>query len=98
MIPNDGKLALYLSTLLIDFTKNLLDHLETMYKTIDKATLLYTPLDPKNTLDDVTRFKKKINGRIQKTKGDYCLLAGSPKDALPLYVLVFSKNEIIFHW
>ena len=37
MIPNDGKLALYLSTLLIDFTKNLLDKFETMYKTIDKV-------------------------------------------------------------
>lgn len=39
MIPNDGKLALYLSTLLIDFTKNLLDKLETMYKTIDKVQI-----------------------------------------------------------
>ena len=37
MIPNDGKLALYLSTLLIDFTKNLLDRLEVLYKAVDKV-------------------------------------------------------------
>ena len=37
MIPNDGKLALYLSTLLIDFTKTLLGQLETLYKSIDKV-------------------------------------------------------------
>jgi hypothetical protein len=34
------------------------------------------------TNDSISRLKKYKLGRIAKQKGDFCLLAGSPRDAL----------------
>jgi hypothetical protein len=47
------------------------------------SAYISTPLDPHNpSADKVNRLKKRKAGRVSKTKGDYCLLAGDPLDAL----------------
>jgi hypothetical protein len=38
--------------------------------------------DGELTPDIVSKLKKRKTGRIQKLKGDWCLLAGDPEDAL----------------
>lgn len=43
---------------------------------------LTTPLDSQTSLNSDEVNKKRKLGRVQKTMGDYCLLAGSPSDAI----------------
>jgi hypothetical protein len=80
----------YLNTLLLDFAATLLKELETMFEAEHQApwqsAYIATPLDPHNpTADEVNRLKKRKAGRVSKTKGDYCLLAGDPQDAVGFY-------------
>eukprot|EP01133_Synstelium_polycarpum_P014594 gene14594-17255_t len=87
MIPNVGDkkhLLFYLSTLLFDFSHTLLKHFEKMVSEHDTNTssIISTPIEIIKSWDEVSRAKKRRPGRLNKCKGDYCLLAGSPLDAI----------------
>ncbi|EAL70294.1 hypothetical protein DDB_G0274803 [Dictyostelium discoideum AX4] len=50
-------------------------------------SLITTPLDSIKLWDEIGRAKKRKFGRLNKCRGDFCLLAGSPLDAIKYYDL-----------
>ncbi|EGG23862.1 histidine kinase [Cavenderia fasciculata] len=110
MIPNVGDkkhLLFYLSTLLFDFSHTLLKHFEKMItEGLDNQAsnstnnIISTPLEIVKSWDEVARAKKRRPGRISKCKGDYCLLSGSPLDAIKYYdqSLEISKSNNDWEW
>ncbi|KAF9681279.1 hypothetical protein SADUNF_Sadunf06G0209200 [Salix dunnii] len=64
------------ASLLMEFEKY-------VFQAESSGTILKTPLDLQASLssEEVIKAKKRRLGRVQKTIGDYCLLAGSPVDA-----------------
>ena len=84
MIPQaqGTRLKFYLSTLLLDFAANLLREFNLYVFDIDQQAKIASPFDQISTTDDVNRLRKRRPGRIRKCVGDYCLLAGSPSDAM----------------
>lgn len=48
----------------------------------DQSAYLSTPLDPCKSWDEISRLKRRKGPRMNKCKGDVCLLAGSPLDAI----------------
>ena len=46
----------------------------------------FTPTDTPRTNDDKKLLQKRKPARYQKLKGDFCLLAGQPKEAVTQYV------------
>ncbi len=66
-----------------------------------EAVGLTTPLDSQTSLKSVEVNKKRKLGLVQKTMGDYCLLAGSPSDAIAHYLtaieLVRLTGDLLWH-
>ncbi|KAN0037745.1 hypothetical protein ACTFIV_003100 [Dictyostelium citrinum] len=50
-------------------------------------SMITTPLDSIKLWDEISRAKKRKFGRLNKCRGDFCLLAGSPLDAIRYYDL-----------
>ncbi|GAM26879.1 hypothetical protein SAMD00019534_100540 [Acytostelium subglobosum LB1] len=106
MIPNAGDqkhLLFYLNTLLFDFSLTLLRHFEKMVVEPESQTrqsYISTPLESVISWDEVSRAKKRKPGRLAKVKGDYCLLAGSPLDAIKFYDISveLSKSNNDYEW
>lgn len=74
----------HLQTMMQDIAASLLMEFEKwVLKAESTGTILKTPLDSQASLssEEVIKAKKRRLGRVQKTIGDYCLLAGSPVDA-----------------
>ncbi|EGC33478.1 hypothetical protein DICPUDRAFT_154468 [Dictyostelium purpureum] len=63
-------------------------------------SLITTPLDSVKLWDEINRAKKRKAGRLNKCKGDYCLLAGSPLDAFKYYdqSLESCRNNSDLEW
>jgi hypothetical protein len=56
-------------------------------KGLSKNLVLRTPLDPSVAeMENTSKYKKLKPGRRDKHIGDYCLLAGTPQDAIRQYV------------
>ncbi|KYQ93932.1 histidine kinase DhkG [Tieghemostelium lacteum] len=106
MIPNNNDkkshLIFYLSTLLIDFSRQILKHLEKLIQEPDSntPTPITTILDQVKSWDEIAKVKKRKLGRLAKLKGDYCLLAGSPLDAIKFYDLSIeaTKSNNDYEW
>ncbi|KAL3700442.1 hypothetical protein R1sor_018464 [Riccia sorocarpa] len=85
MFPPDRQiLESHMQTLMQDFAASLLMAFESWVLHAEPVgAILTTPLDSQASLnsEEVSKAKKRRLGRIQKTIGDYCLLAGSPVDA-----------------
>ncbi|BFI25493.1 trafficking protein particle complex subunit 9 [Marchantia polymorpha subsp. ruderalis] len=85
MFPPDRQMLEYhLQTLMQDFAASLLMAFESWVLHAEPVgAILTTPLDSQASLnsEEVSKAKKRRLGRVQKTIGDYCLLAGSPVDA-----------------
>ncbi|KAL2651263.1 hypothetical protein R1flu_019391 [Riccia fluitans] len=85
MFPPDRQMLEYhMQTLMQDFAASLLMAFESWVLHAEPVgAILTTPLDSQASLnsEEVSKAKKRRLGRIQKTIGDYCLLAGSPVDA-----------------
>ncbi|XP_068653236.1 trafficking protein particle complex II-specific subunit 120 homolog isoform X2 [Aristolochia californica] len=78
----------HLHTMMQDIAASLLMEFEKWVLRAESAgTILKTPLDSQASLnsEEVIKAKKRRLGRAQKTIGDYCLLAGSPIDAISHY-------------
>jgi hypothetical protein len=85
MVPNGDKrhLLFYLNTWLLDFADRLLQALEgLMTQQSEQSAYIATPLDSCRNSEEIAKLKKRKAGRVAKCRGDYCLLAGSPTDAL----------------
>ncbi|XP_052173250.1 trafficking protein particle complex II-specific subunit 120 homolog [Diospyros lotus] len=81
-------LEIHLLTIMQDIAASLLMEFEKwVLKAESGGTILKTPLDSQASLnsEEVIKAKKRRLGRAQKTIGDYCLLAGSPVDAIAHY-------------
>uniref|UniRef100_A0A7N0USL5 Trafficking protein particle complex II-specific subunit 120 homolog n=1 Tax=Kalanchoe fedtschenkoi TaxID=63787 RepID=A0A7N0USL5_KALFE len=79
---------LHLLTMMQDLAASLLMEFEKwVLKAESSGTILKTPLDSQASLssEEVIKARKRKLGRAQKTIGDYCLLAGSPVDAIAHY-------------
>lgn len=74
------ELKVHMQTLMKDFAASLLMAFESWVLHL-KPVGLTTPLDSQVSLNSDEVNKKRKLGRVQKTMGDYCLLAGSPLDA-----------------
>ncbi|KAJ7517734.1 hypothetical protein O6H91_21G038400 [Diphasiastrum complanatum] len=77
-------LEFHMHTLMQDFAASLLMQFESWVLLAEPVgATLTTPLDSQATLnaEEVSKAKKRRLCRVQKTIGDYCLLAGSPVDA-----------------
>ncbi|GAB2273817.1 hypothetical protein Dimus_039051 [Dionaea muscipula] len=77
-------LEMHLHTMMQDIAASLLMEFEKwVLKAESAGTIVKTPLDSQASLssEEVIKAKKRRLGRVQKTIGDYCLLAGSPVDA-----------------
>ncbi|XP_024360781.1 trafficking protein particle complex II-specific subunit 120 homolog [Physcomitrium patens] len=74
------KLKSHMQILMQDFAASLLMAFESWVLHL-KPVRLVTPLDSQVSLTSDEVNKKRKLGRVQKTMGDYCLLAGSPLDA-----------------
>ncbi|CAM6105164.1 unnamed protein product [Calypogeia fissa] len=86
--PNRQMLEYHMQTLMQDFAASLLMAFESWVLHAEPVgAILRTPLDSQASLnsEEVSKAKKRRLGRIQKTIGDYCLLAGSPADATDHY-------------
>ena len=99
MVPNTSnttQLNFYLETLLIDFVSRVVDKIENLFSSLDTSQSPYfsTPLDPVSTGEDVLRVKKRKFGRLNKIKGDYCLLVGSPGDAISFYDVAIEQARM----
>lgn len=86
MFPSTDRQQLesHMQKLMQDFAASLLMAFESFVLHL-KPMGLTTPLDSQVSLNSDEVTKKKKLGRVQKTIGDYCLLAGSPTDALAHY-------------
>ena len=62
--------------------QNLLTHSKFVSEQWMQSAYIATPFDPSPSSDEVIRLKKRKDARVLKIKGDYCLLAGDPKNAL----------------
>lgn len=82
MFPSTDRqgLKIHMQTLMQDFAASLLMAFESWVLHLKPAGLT-TPLDSQVSLNSDEVNKKRKLGRVQKTMGDYCLLAGSPSDA-----------------
>ncbi|XP_024356422.1 trafficking protein particle complex II-specific subunit 120 homolog [Physcomitrium patens] len=82
MFPSADRqqLKTHMQTLMQDFSASLLMAFESSVLHL-KPVRLVTPLDSQVSLTSDEVNKKRKLGRVQKTMGDYCLLAGSPLDA-----------------
>jgi hypothetical protein len=62
---------------------------------------LTTPLDSQTSVNSDEVNKKRKLGRVQKTMGDYCLLAGSPSDAIAHYLTAIElarlTGDLLWH-
>jgi len=93
MIPDDGKLEFYVSIWIIDFVARLLKNFDSVFLSVEQSTYLRTTVDAQDSADEIAKLKKKRKGRIQKALGDYCLLAGSPRDAWQHYVAALDATK-----
>ncbi len=82
MFPSTDRqnLEFHMQTLMRDFAASLLMAFESWVLHLKPAGLT-TPLDSQTSLNSEEVNKKRKLGRVQKTIGDYCLLACSPSDA-----------------
>jgi hypothetical protein len=108
MFPNQdaAKLRFYLSTCINDITSLLIEDFEAYIRNLKPNAPLSTPLQPNqssssapNDGDASAKVKKLRAARREKHIGDYCLLAGTPQDALLQYViptLIIVINHISF--
>jgi hypothetical protein len=66
-----------------------------------KPVGLTTPLDSQTSLNSDEVNKKRKLGRVQKTMGDCCLLAGSPSDAIAHYLTAIElarlTGDLLWH-
>ncbi|OIW03099.1 hypothetical protein TanjilG_07251 [Lupinus angustifolius] len=77
-------LEFHLNTMMQEIAASLLMEFEKwVLQAESSGTIVKTPLDSQTSLssEEVMKAKKRRLGRVQKTIGDYCLLAGSPVDA-----------------
>lgn len=94
MIPDTGDiehLKFYIKQQILDLVSSILTEIEDyVSKGIPQELsstnfLISTSLDIEKgstSSDNLSKLKKQKQGRLSKIKGDYCLLAGSPKDAI----------------
>eukprot|EP01114_Cavostelium_apophysatum_P012728 TRINITY_DN2914_c0_g1_i2.p1 TRINITY_DN2914_c0_g1~~TRINITY_DN2914_c0_g1_i2.p1 ORF type:complete len:1117 (-),score=390.23 TRINITY_DN2914_c0_g1_i2:29-3379(-) len=93
MIPNGdmNRLSFYIRTQIFDMTATLLKTLEDWLSgkrepKEEAAAFISTLLDSQETdAEGISKLKKRKQGRLNKVKGDWCLLAGSPADAVLFY-------------
>ena len=84
-----AKLSFLLATILQDFAADLLMGLESWVVLADRVGATFTTrLDSPAQLsaEEVSKSTKRRKGRMQKSVGDYCQLAGSPRDAHDHYL------------
>ena len=84
-----AKLSFLLATILQDFAADVLMGLESWVVLADRVgATLTTHLDSPAQLsaEEVSKSTKRRKGRMQKSVGDYCQLAGSPRDAHEHYL------------
>jgi hypothetical protein len=96
MFPNQdaAKLRFYLSTCINDLASLLLEDFEAYIRNLKTNAPLSTPLQPasssSSSMNDnseaSTKVKKLRAARREKHIGDFCLIAGTPQDALAQYV------------
>eukprot|EP01119_Soliformovum_irregulare_P011952 TRINITY_DN3067_c0_g1_i1.p1 TRINITY_DN3067_c0_g1~~TRINITY_DN3067_c0_g1_i1.p1 ORF type:complete len:1111 (-),score=352.93 TRINITY_DN3067_c0_g1_i1:19-3351(-) len=92
MIPNQNASSLdfYIKSQVHDLIGSILKAME-LWATGNKSSpeesgqFITTVADTDNTADGMVRLKKRKQGRLSKCKGDWCLLAGSPVDAIYHY-------------
>jgi hypothetical protein len=48
----------------------------------EQAAYISTALDSIGDVESINKLKKRKLGRLSKCKGDWCLFAGSPQDAI----------------
>eukprot|EP00271_Cylindrocystis_brebissonii_P001330 TRINITY_DN11609_c0_g1_i1.p1 TRINITY_DN11609_c0_g1~~TRINITY_DN11609_c0_g1_i1.p1 ORF type:complete len:1279 (+),score=268.61 TRINITY_DN11609_c0_g1_i1:228-4064(+) len=95
------KLAFQLAFFMQEFAATLLNAFENWVLHADPiGAVLTTPLDSQTVLAPDEAKKRRL-GRIQKAIGDYCLLAGSPRDAHEHYLsgleLAKAGNDLLWH-
>ena len=89
MIPNADKkkLLFYLNTWLIDFAERMLSGFERVVVASEQQqqqAYIATPLDSCRSSEEITKLKKKKQGRLLKQHADLALLSASPLDARSL--------------
>ncbi|KAG8381713.1 hypothetical protein BUALT_Bualt05G0001300 [Buddleja alternifolia] len=93
----------HLQTMVQDIAASLLMEFEKWVLQAESGgTILKTPLDSQASLssEEVIKAKKRRLARVQKTIGDYCLLAGSPVDANAHYTTALELTRLTgdFFW
>ena len=107
MFPPGERQALeyHVTTMMHDFCAHLLMAFEEYVLVAENmGSSLTSPLDDiasQQKQNDLTLQKKQQLGRVQKSIGDHCLLAGSPEDAHDHYMtatdLARQSGDIIWH-
>ncbi|GBG63133.1 hypothetical protein CBR_g36903 [Chara braunii] len=94
---NRQLLEFHMQTMMQDFAASLLMAFESFVLHADPVGVtVTTPLDSQSFLssEEVSKAKKRRLGRVQKTIGDYCLLAGSPVDAHAHYTTAIELSRL----
>lgn len=95
-VCSEDKTRFYFLTLMQDFTYALLRQFEVVFaRRAVEPPYLATPLD--GDLNE-RALKALQGGRLNKLKGDYCLLAGSPGDALPFFMAAKEQCRAKSDW
>ncbi|GAQ85694.1 Targeting complex (TRAPP) subunit [Klebsormidium nitens] len=101
--PSDRNLLeFHLGTMMQDFAASVLMALESWTLNAESTNAgLTTPLDaqqpaPVRQGEDIAQAKRRRLGRVQKTIGDFCLLAGSPLDAHAHYATAIELARTTF--
>ncbi|RKP17193.1 hypothetical protein ROZALSC1DRAFT_30977, partial [Rozella allomycis CSF55] len=97
MIPNqDEQLSFYLSTMINDFTCSFLQTFGKLANSIEKKTLISSPmqLDVTITNEDQVKLKKRAPGRALKLVGDLNLLVGNIQGATQNYSMAIDAAKL----
>eukprot|EP00698_Gefionella_okellyi_P001895 TRINITY_DN11743_c0_g1_i1.p1 TRINITY_DN11743_c0_g1~~TRINITY_DN11743_c0_g1_i1.p1 ORF type:complete len:1294 (-),score=265.82 TRINITY_DN11743_c0_g1_i1:10-3423(-) len=101
VVPNTRpeQVADLVQTLVTNFAASLLDEFEHWVRNVDRSPVPITSLDD-DMLSDVAVVRKRKRARLTKIIGDYCLLAGSPLDAIEHYKesLSLTKSNDDYVW